>query len=475
MRKLILVILLLIILPNAFASVSIATLKNNIVLGTNQFASYQINIKNNYNHTERFDLYVKDFSWSVWSDPLSDYLGGGISIGPGKNYTVHLYLKPPVNIRLGSYSLPLVISAEQEKTRETKLLMVNVISGKPTLREYAIAVVASLDFPASIDPRKNYTLKIAVENLFPRNISNMRVEVKSKLINKELPLSLGPLESAKIQLKVHTDPFIEPATDTLYVKFIVNDKLIKELKQSYHIIGYSKIEKANESLQKKFLARTIKLEYYNRGNKENSQTIYYPAGWFKRIFTTSQPPYYVVSKNGESFIAWDLTLKPQEHKEIVITESYRSPFVVLLIIAFLIGLYYLMRSPLVVDKSIKLVEIKDGAISELKVLIHLKNRTGSHLKDIRIADKIPGLISIEKQFEIGTIEPTKIIKDSKGNTLIRWEIDELEPYEERIISYKVRARLRVIGDFTLPSALVKFRTSSGAQLKARSGLGRINQ
>jgi hypothetical protein len=83
-------------------------------------------------------------------------------------------------------------------------------------------------------------------------------------------------------------------------------------------------------------------------------------------------------------------------------------------------------------------------------------------------------LELQKEFDIGTIQPIKMIADEKGATLLRWEIPEIEPYEERIISYKVKARLKVLGNFSLPPALAKFKSRS-AELKVRSKHGTIMQ
>lgn len=477
MKRVILLLLLLILLPNAIASVSIEAVKSTIVIGTNQQAKYLINIKNENNYTETFELYLKDLSWDVMSDPLADYVGGGVTLKPGEDYVVNLFLKPkyPAKMNIGSYSLPLIITEQKSHKQENVILNVDIVSGQPSFKEYAIAVQSSLTFPAKIDPRQENTLNIYVSNSFPRDIKNLKVNVKSQIFNVEKYIDLGPLDNANLKFKVSIDPYTKPVSDVMKVTFSINNKTISDAHQSYHIIGYSELKKTNETIVKKFLSREIKFTYFNDGNIKNSQSVYYPENKFKRMFTKSLPPYYLVSKRDGEFLAWDLVLEPQGKQEIVIIQNYKAPFIILLAILFFILLYYLFRSQIVIEKSIKLLEIKDGAVSELKVLIHIKNRSNSKLTSIKIGDRVPGLVTVEKEFDVGTIQPTKIVKDGKGSTILRWEIGELDPYEERIITYKVKARLKVVGDFVLPSALVKFRTPSRSELKTKSGLGRISQ
>ena len=44
---------------------------------------------------------------------------------------------------------------------------------------------------------------------------------------------------------------------------------------------------------------------------------------------------------------------------------------------------------------------------------------------------------------------------AKG-TVLKWDIPELAPGEERLISYDIRSKLSIIGSFTLPRAKIKF-------------------
>jgi len=370
--------------------------------------------------------------------------------------------------------LPLIISAQNSFQKETVLLTADIVSGVLTNKDYAIGVLSSMNFPAEIDPRQNYTLDVFVENTFPRNISGINVIVDSAVFKKETTLDLGPLESAKMSFIVRMNPRQEPLADRMKVSFYVDNELVKDIKQNFHIIGYSDIIRTKDDFKKGFLSGQTNWTYFNDGNKKMTDTILYPASFFKRIFTSSAPKYYVVSKPDGSYIAWDVELEPEASTEINIKQNYIALFIVLIALIVLGFFYYIFRSPLVLDKEIKLLEIKDGAISELKVLIHAKNRSGHKLTDIKIGDRVPGVVGVEKEFDIGTIQPIKMIADEKGATLLRWEIPEIEPYEERIISYKVKARLKVLGNFSLPPALAKFKSRS-AELKVRSKHGTIMQ
>jgi len=51
----------------------------------------------------------------------------------------------------------------------------------------------------------------------------------------------------------------------------------------------------------------------------------------------------------------------------------------------------------------------------------------------------PNIVEVAKDFEVGTLAPTRTFKNKTGNTVIKWNIADLDPHEERIISFSLRA------------------------------------
>ena len=127
-----------------------------------------------------------------------------------------------------------------------------------------------------------------------------------------------------------------------------------------------------------------------------------------------------------------------------------------------------MRSPVLVHKSATVLATKEGGISELKVLIVVKNRTGKELKNVAIIDKVPHIADVLKDFEMGTLHPIKVLKHEKKGTLIKWGVKEFDAFEERVLAYKIKTRLSVLGEFKLPVVVVKFETLTGARRSTHS-------
>jgi hypothetical protein len=60
------------------------------------------------------------------------------------------------------------------------------------------------------------------------------------------------------------------------------------------------------------------------------------------------------------------------------------------------------------------------------------------------------------------MEPVSIGKSRRG-TVPRWEMDVLEAYEERIITYRIKSKLTLIGGIRLPSAKATFDAGGGKE------------
>ena len=131
-------------------------------------------------------------------------------------------------------------------------------------------------------------------------------------------------------------------------------------------------------------------------------------------------------------------------------------------------LYSIFRSDIVVKKHAVVLGTKEGGITEMKVIMNVRNRIGRPIKNIAIIDNVPNIADIQKEFQIGTLKPTKIVTHERKGNLIKWNIDFLEKYEERIITYKVRSKLSILGKFKLPPAVIKYENEKGRDVITHS-------
>jgi hypothetical protein len=112
-------------------------------------------------------------------------------------------------------------------------------------------------------------------------------------------------------------------------------------------------------------------------------------------------------------------------------------------------------------KRAKIIASTDDGITEIRVKLHIKNRSGKEIRSVKVIDRYPKIVSLVETEGIGTLKPIKMLSADKVQSLLMWNLEALEPYEERLISYTLRSRLNIVGNMHLHSAKVKFLTASG--------------
>ncbi len=127
-----------------------------------------------------------------------------------------------------------------------------------------------------------------------------------------------------------------------------------------------------------------------------------------------------------------------------------------------------MRNPIISIKEIILEHTGKDNISEVKIRIFVRNRSNKILNNIRIMDKVPPIADVVKGERLGTLQPTKINTTKTKGTIIKWELNTLEPYEERIITYKIKSKLEIVGGLSLPPAKMVFEEKEGKERQAFS-------
>ena len=125
-----------------------------------------------------------------------------------------------------------------------------------------------------------------------------------------------------------------------------------------------------------------------------------------------------------------------------------------------IVLYFVFRSPLVVRKSVANVAMSEGGISQIKVVVRVKNRASKPIADIEVMDNVPHIADVQRELEIGSIQPHAILKHPKKGLMIRWNVENLEAGEERVLSYKMKSRLSILGEFNLQAATARAKVGN---------------
>lgn len=431
-------------------------------------AEFTLEIINDENEEKHFRITQIDPHWVIQSEPFSHWTSG-ITV-PAKSSSFTKLLVKPSGINTGRYKILLEIKPRDEKVMIKKEMIISIPD--PSSRIYQPAIRTEVEINEQQDPREPLKISIHLQNQNPLEIKSLRVIIKSDsedgvvLINEETITSLKPFgtsgDKKTLSITKNLDPRMSLKEDMIRVTLFYDGEILEPTipPNKISITGYTEII-PSETIDKGLLKKSTTRTYTNDGNIEKTETIKIKTNWLAKIFTKTSPKIQAVKDETGTYWVYSITLKPDETTSTTITTSYRCPVACIIIIILIILGYFVFRSPLLIYKEVKTVHKRSDGTSEAKIQLHIKNRSAMTLEDIRIMDKVPPLAELEKVFHIGSLEPSKIKEKEKGGTLMKWDIDEIERFEERLIVYKIKTKFAVLGGFNLPPALVKFKTPRG--------------
>ncbi len=156
--------------------------------------------------------------------------------------------------------------------------------------------------------------------------------------------------------------------------------------------------------------------------------------------------------NGKLFV-WDYNVAPGQSKIINIKVSYISLLVAIILIVvavLLLGFYYRENFSLI--KEIILKKDEGEQEKRIKIKLSVANNTSKRQTNVLVQDYIPTPLILTKE-DFGTVEPNTI-KNKNNKIVLTWKFDVLEPKEERVLSYGMKSKLRVIGKIFLPQSVL---------------------
>ncbi len=421
---------------------------------------YNITITNLADTGKAFTVKFDDLIWDVYTQPLSAYFSG-FDVPARSSETISVYLDPPDDVELRQYKVKLRI-VDATGVEDSALLYVIVRPYAMIVGQYVPTVRANIDVTdnGELDPRKPASVYLTIDNLNPVNLTGLYIKLESSLFSQERYTSLWPLEQKTEVFNIQFNPEEPPKKDTIRITIYSGQDIVKYINRDINILAYSSLAR-DEKVKKQFLKTVRTITYTNDANVKRGEGVKEEIGFLQRLVTTTTPSSNIVHENGKTYLLWDIKLEPNEPTTIVIVKNYQYMVALVVLVILLIIAYFVFRSPLIIRKEAQIISTHEGGISELKILLYIKNRTRHQVKEVKVIDKTTKIAELQDEVIIGTLRPSKVLRHDKKGTLIEWEIPALEGWEERIICYKIKSKLSILGFFNLPSALLKYKGKSG--------------
>lgn len=420
-------------------------------------AKYSLEIKNNLDMMQEFRIYTLDYPfWDIRTEPITNPIT--LKVLPKSANSIEILIDPLHVTQAGAYVVNVNVKSERTKEIIAVPIEVGIKSTEQLIGGYVPTVVTSVSIPAKIDPRNEIPIKINLNNQNPVDYPDMVIKIESSIITDSIDFQLGPKEEKTLTLAKNIDALTKPQKDKFIVTVYKGERLIAgPIVKPIEIIEYGSL---NEVAAKKGFLRTRKEFLFASNSKNHEGQARVETTFLKALFTSTSPRAKTVAENGKRYFVWNIKLEDANSLKIIVTENLLPLLIIIILIIALIGLYYAFRSPLTIRKEAKSVHKRYGGISELKVVLHVRNRGSKPLKDIELTERAPHLVHVEREVSIGTLQPEKILRHENRDTIIHWKIDSLDPHEERVLTYKITSRLPILGGITLPAAGAKLSYNS---------------
>lgn len=454
-------------LAAAQSSIDVTSVDHEIT--TAEEALFEVKVTNTGNATQTYTLYGLDAVWSV------DAADRRFTLNPEKSKQTTVRVKPLGPFQPSTYNVKLYIDAVSAASgaleRYQREMQIVLYPEHPV--EYLPSIGVTVDMDEKVNPRDPVSIKLFLENRNPLDLRGMNVKIESDIPEfvKEAIVDLPPRQQKTVEFSVTPNPFQQPKEYTLFFIFERNGETIKIVDTRIEILPLVPGFRLEPREQTIFLKKFIRLTITNEGNVLNTQDVKVPVSLLGALFTSGVD---VTSEQGQFYLYWTLSLQPNESTTLEYVTNYRL-LVYIIAAVLLLGLFYwAVQSPVRLKKSAVTVKAEeDGALSEIKVTLEARNRTRKPLRNIVVTDIVPSIANVTKNLDLGTLKPLEIKETHKG-TKISWSLAELDGHECRIITYKLRAKLNILGTFSLPRATVEYGKRRGKTGKAYSNQFRLS-
>lgn len=89
---------------------------------------------------------------------------------------------------------------------------------------------------------------------------------------------------------------------------------------------------------------------------------------------------------------------------------------------------------------------------EVVITLEVKNRTRHMIRDVYVRDFLPSFATVVERFE--TVKP--LVRKVTGGTEIIWKFDSLRSMDERVLTYRIKPNMEILGEIKLPRAIIRY-------------------
>jgi hypothetical protein len=444
------IILLLIVPTVAAQNPELTVSATEVDVFNGDETSIDLTIKNGRTFPDSFIISVFPNFWnkvSVFPEKSFVQLAGLEST------TVRIFFNALAEAEFGAKAFTITVkSASNEKIVSSVDVTLRVVRRSPVF----VLEVTTDKF--SYKPEETVTVTTKVSNIgnVPSEKYSLQVSImkNNQVLKRETNIIELPARSSEdfhttINLEKYQSPGVYSAVAVLKneLGFTVSSKSAN-----------FEVAKISRALARKetsigFLTATVTEFRVNDGNAPTPLTITVAVPAFVNQFFVPETKPFTSEKVGDNVLyTWYFdSVAPQEEVSIKYSFSvWQLWLFLLLIIAVVWFAFRYVFTPTIVKTYSHYGPLTKE--KEITIKLHVKNKSANEVKDLIVRDVAPPIVHVVPKFE--TLKPE--IKETPQGTELVWRFDSLKAGEERILLYKVKPNVDLLGSLKLPAAQIRF-------------------
>lgn len=396
-------------------------------------------ILNDADEPAKFDFTVSNFDrdaeFEIFTYEKFEISPDSFSLNRGESKKLRIEFLPFEVMRENSGFIPVPIYFRE-------------VSGSETVKHQI--VIELVEFGRSFEiAAKNINpdaeaIEISFYNVKNISYDQLDVTFSSTFIpNKQMSFSAMPFEKKTFEIAVDK----EQLKKLVYGSYLVNAKIdyknwSEEIYTTLNLIEKELV--TSNTIKEGIIVRRLTLEKTNEGNTPVTAELDTRKSVISRLFTTfSIEPDKTERKGLYVYYSWKKELRPDETLSVKATTNWMFPFMLVILVLIIAGMSYLYFSTYItIKKSVKFVKTKSN---DFALRVQLRIKAKKFVENVRIYERLPAMTKVHEKF-FGE-EPTKLDKE-RGR--MQWDISRLAEGEERVYTYIMYSKMKILGKFELP-------------------------
>lgn len=412
-----------------------ASYPEKIIAGEEGIGSLEIT---NYDEKSffSFSVFGPKPEWIVFEKSL-------ISLEKGESKTVKVHIKPGENAYEAVYKFRLKVTAQDGSVKEVAFPLKIVQTEKLRFSNISISCKNNI-----CSPGEKVKFSVKITNL-GKEKRTFKIIFLFQGKKAEHDVIVEGRSDKIVSSEFLLDKYQSPGEYKVNFEVMEAGEKIFEKTSSFMVKKIEKIEKS-ESEKKGIFTRDVTITLKNEGNTEKEYTISSNA--------SNEPLTFIWHERG--YKGWEgalingkylmkVKLKPGEKAVITYKEVFFLRILIILIIAALLIYFkfFYVWGVKIKKNLIYKPPLKEGD----KISVSIEISASKSVKKIVVRDFVPPSFELVKSFE--TIKPIR--KEKEDGIELVWKVRSLKPGEERVLHYKLKTKIGVMGSLALPKASVE--------------------